>query len=491
MLFSMAISLYTSRIVLEILGVEDYGIYSVVGGVVTIFSFINSSMSSATQRFLSFELGKQNLERLKNVFSSALNIHILTGILIIILGETFGMYFLLNYLNIPPERLDIAIIVFQFSLFSTFLRILQVPYNASIMANEKMDVFAYVSIFEVVLRLSMVIMLSYIDVDKLMLYSILIFTVILFTTSFLKVYCIKKFKECSFKIVRDKELYKELLSYSGWSLFGNMAAVSMSQGINILLNIFFSPAVNAARSVSYQVSGAIQSFASNFQAAVNPQIVKSYAMGDNDYMTKLIFASARITFYLLFFLALPILLETNFVLHFWLKEVPDLAVLFTFLIIINTLIDSVSGPLRVANQATGKIKNFQVIVGSTLMLNLPISYLFLKLGFPAQIVFYIGICISLICLYLRLYLIQKQINFSIKNFYNDVLKKIIIIISLSIISPLLCINYLEEGIFRFIIVSLVSSLSIIVFTYFFGVTHNEKELILNKIKSLIQTNKTN
>ena len=353
MLFSMFVSLYTSRIVLEILGVEDYGIYNIVGGVVTIFSFINSSMSSATQRYLSFELGKEDLERLNKVFSSALSIHVLTGILIIILGETFGMYFLLNYLNIPADRLDIAIIVFQFSLFSTFLSIVQVPYNASIMANEKMDIFAYVSIAEVLLRLLMVIMLSFIDVDKLMLYSILIFSVILTTTSYLKYYCIRNFKECSFAFVRDKVLYKELLSYSGWSLFGNIAAVSMSQGINILLNVFFSPAVNAARAISYQVSGAIQSFASNFQAAANPQIIKSYANNDNNYMLTLIFASSRITFYLLFLLALPILIETNFILQLWLKKVPDYTVIFTFLIIINSLIDSISGPLRVANQATG------------------------------------------------------------------------------------------------------------------------------------------
>ena len=446
MLFSMFVSLYTSRIVLEILGVEDYGIYNIVGGVVTIFSFINSSMSSATQRYLSFELGKEDLERLNKVFSSALSIHVLTGILIIILGETFGMYFLLNYLNIPADRLDIAIIVFQFSLFSTFLSIVQVPYNASIMANEKMDIFAYVSIAEVLLRLLMVIMLSFIDVDKLMLYSILIFSVILTTTSYLKYYCIRNFKECSFAFVRDKVLYKELLSYSGWSLFGNIAAVSMSQGINILLNVFFSPAVNAARAISYQVSGAIQSFASNFQAAANPQIIKSYANNDNNYMLTLIFASSRITFYLLFLLALPILIETNFILQLWLKKVPDYTVIFTFLIIINSLIDSISGPLRVANQATGNIKRFQVIVGSTLILNLPISYLF-----------------------------------NIKKFYTDVLQKIIIIVSLSVILPLICIELLEEGFLRFIIVSALSSICVITFSYLFGINKKEKEMILNKI----------
>ncbi|NJX15153.1 MATE family efflux transporter [Tamlana crocina] len=485
MLFSMFVSLYTSRIVLDVLGVEDYGIYNVVGGVVTIFSFINSSMSAATQRFLSFGLGKNNPSHLRKTFNAALSIHFATGVLIILLGETIGMYVLHNYLTIPTERMNIAEIVFQFSLFSTFLMIVRVPFNAAIIANEKMDFYAYISIFEVILRLIMIFLLMYITLDKLMLYSVLITSIIMVNLIIVYWYCRKNFGESKFVLVKDKVLYKELIGYSGWSLFGNMASVGMSQGVNLLLNMFFGPAVNAARAISYQVSGAITAFSSNFQVAVNPQIIKSYASEDRDYMMKLVFTSSRLTFFLLFFLAMPVLLETHFLLSFWLNKVPDFAVLFTFLVIINALIDSISGPLMTTANATGNIKWYQIIVGTTLLLNLPISYVFLELNFSPQITFYISIIISLICLNLRLLILKKLVNFDIRKFYSDVLWKITIVVIGSTILPIIFLSQFNEGPIRFILVSCVSVISVISFVYSIGTNKKEKNMIIDKIQILI------
>ena len=327
-LFIMLVSLYTSRVVLNTLGVEDYGVYNVVGGVVAMFGFINSSMSSATQRYITFALGKGNMEQLQKVFSTALQIHVLIAVLIVILGETVGLWFMYTQMKIPADRIDAAFWVLQCSIAATVIMIISVPYNADIIAHERMSAFAYISILEAVLKLAVVYVLQISPYDKLVVYAFLILFVQMLARFCYSRYCNKHFVESKYRHVWAKSLFREMTGFAGWSLFGNLSGVLFGQGLNMLLNVFFGPVVNAARAVSVQVQGAIQQFVGNFQMALNPQITKTYAKGEMEEMHKLMFRSARFSFYLLFFLSLPVLFETDFVLTVWLKTVPDDAAVF-------------------------------------------------------------------------------------------------------------------------------------------------------------------
>ena len=300
-LFVMVVSLYTSRVVLNTLGVSDYGIYNVVGGVVTMFGFINSSMTSATQRYITFALGKGDMTQLQKVFCTALQIHVFISVLIIVLGETVGLWFMYTQMQIPESRMDAAFWVLQCSIISTAIMIISVPYNADIIAHEKMSAFAYISILEVVLKLAVVFLLLVFSYDKLILYAFLILMVQLLIRFCYSYYCNRHFEESKYHHVWDKTLFKEMTGFAGWSMFGNLSGVLFGQGLNMLLNVFFGPVVNAARAVSVQVQGAIQQFVGNFQMALNPQITKTYATGKMDDMHKLMYRSARFSFYLLFF----------------------------------------------------------------------------------------------------------------------------------------------------------------------------------------------
>ena len=314
MIFIMFVSLYTSRVVLSTLGVSDYGVYNVVGGVVYMFSFLNAAMTNGTQRFLSYELGRGDICQLRKMFSITLSIHIFIGLVIVILAETIGLWFLNTQLNIPAERMMAANWVYQFSILSFLISVIQVPYNSLIIAHERMNVYAYVSIIEVILRLLVVFILTQIDYDKLTLYGFLYFSVTLIAAVIYAVYCKIKFSECTSHFVYDHLLFKRLLSFAGWNLYGNVTCVVAAQGVNLILNIFFGPVINAARGIAYQISSSIYGFANNFQMAVNPQIIKSYAAGENEYMMNLIFRSAKFSFYLLFIIALPIFIEVDFIL---------------------------------------------------------------------------------------------------------------------------------------------------------------------------------
>ena len=297
MLFMMGISLYTSRVVLNTLGIEDYGIYNVVGGVVAMFGFINGSMSSATQRYITFALGKGDKQRLQTVFSTTLQIHTLIALIIILLGETIGLWFLYNKMQIPADRMDAAFWVLQCSIISTVVMIVSVPYNADIIAHEKMSAFAYISILEVVLKLMIVYMLVIFSFDKLILYSFLILSIQVLIRFCYSIYCNRHFEETKYKNVWDKSLFKEMTGFAGWSMFGNLAGVLFNQGLNMLLNVFFGPVVNAARGVAVQVQNAVQQFVGNFQMALNPQITKTYAQGDLESMHKLMYRSAKFSFF--------------------------------------------------------------------------------------------------------------------------------------------------------------------------------------------------
>lgn len=485
MLLTMAITLYTSRIVLNTLGVEDFGIYNVVGGFVTMFAFLNSAMASATQRFLSFEIGRKDLVQLRNVFSMSVNIHFIIAFVILLLAETVGLWFVNTQLTIPPERMNAAQWVYQFSILSMMVSIVSVPYNAIIIAHERMNVFAWVSIAEVSLKLLIVFMLQWFGFDKLKLYAVLVFSVSLIIRFIYGLYCKYNFKESKFRFFWDKPLFRTLMSYAGWNLWGNAASVIMGQGVNILLNIFFGPVVNAARGIAYQVRGAVQQFVGNFQMAMNPQIIKLYASDNMKQMHQLIFRGAKYSFFLLFIMSLPILLETEIILRLWLKTVPEYTVIFTRLIIVNILIDSISGPLMTAAQASGRIKLYQSVVGGLLILNLPISYLFLKLGFAPQITVYVSICVSIVALYARLKIINPLVNMKIMEYMNAVVFRIIPVILVAFIPPFLIYYTLEGNFVRLLFTCAISVISVLTTIYYLGLNKSEKQFMASKVKQLI------
>lgn len=485
----MLVSLYTSRVILNTLGVEDYGIYNVVGGVVTMFAFFNSAMSSATQRFLSFEIGKGDFVQLRKTFNATQIIHIGIAVLIFILAETVGLWFVKTYLVIPSERLEAAIWVYHFSVLSFMVSIIQVPYNATIIAHERMNVYAYVSIIEVLLKLLIVFMLTWITYDKLILYGILHFGVMFLIAAIYRIYTRRNFEETKFEVVRDKKLYKTLISYSGWNLFGNIAGVAQGQGINIILNIFFGPVVNAARGIATQVQSAVNSFVSNFQMAVKPQIIKSYAANEKDYMISLIIQSSKYSFYLLFILSLPIILEVDQILKIWLITVPEYASIFTVLVLVIILINSISGPLMTAVQAAGKIAIYQAVIGTLLFLTLPISYVFLKLGYPPEVTLYITIVIEVIALIFRFFFLKRLMNFPIFRFIKEVLLKNFAIVIISTIFPLIIRNTMCESIQRLVLTVLISIIWNGLVIYYIGLSKVQKSFIHSKLNLIAKRTK--
>ena len=485
MMITMAVSLYTSRIVLITLGVEDFGIYNVVGGFVTMFGFLNSAMASATQRFLSFEIGRNDWKQLQNVFSMSINIHFIIAFVILLFAETIGVWFLNTQLTIPPERMVAARWVYQFSILALMVNMVSVPYNAIIIAHERMNVFAWVSIAEVSLKLLIVFMLQWFGFDKLKLYAVLMFAVSLIIRLIYGIYCNQKFKESKFYYYWNKPLFNTLTSYAVWNLWGNIAFVIMGQGVNILLNIFFGPLVNAARGIAFQINSAVNSFVHNFQMAMNPQIIKSFASDDLKYMHQLIYQGSKFSFFLLFTLSLPIFLEVEIILRLWLKIVPEYTIIFTRLMIINVLIDCISGPLMTAAQATGKIRVYQGVVGGLLILNLPVSYLFLRLGFGPEITLLVSIGISLFALLTRLKIISPLIKMKIADYLKSVGLRIIPVVIIAIILPSLAYLFLSEGFYRLLVIGILAVISAGSTIYFFGLGHAERVFVSIKAKQYI------
>lgn len=480
-LFIMLVTLYTSRVVLNTLGVTDYGIYNVVGGVVAMFGFINGSMSSATQRYITFALGKGDKENLQKVFCTALQIHVLIATLIIILGETVGLWFMYTQMQIPANRMDAAFWVLQCSIVSTAVMVISVPYNADIIAHEKMSAFAYISILEAVLKLAIVFALVLSPFDRLIFYAFLILAVQLLIRLCYSHYCSRHFEESKYRHVWDKSLFREMTGFAGWSMFGNLASVLFSQGLNMLLNVFFGPVVNAARAVSVQVQSAIQQFVGNFQMALNPQITKTYAKGEMDEMHKLMFRSARFSFYLLFFLSLPVLFETNFILTVWLKIVPDNTVVFLRIMICTSLLYTLSNPLMVANQATGKVRKYQAICGTILLLILPVSYICLLLGCPAYSVFIVHFVMESITQAVRMVLLRPLIGIRIRDYFRHIYLRVFVVVILSFILPFLVYEHMDDTVLRFFTVCIACVLSVGSVAYTLGLSSSERAFVHAKV----------
>ncbi len=485
MLFMMAVSLFTSRVVLNTLGVEDYGIYNVVGGIVAMFGFINGSMSSATQRYITFALGKGDKQRLSTVFSTTLQIHTLIAAIIVLLGETIGVWFLYNKMQIPPDRLDAAFWVLQCSIVSAVIMIVSVPYNADIVAHEKMSAFAYISIIEAVLKLVIVYMLLVFSIDKLVLYAFLILAVQLLIRFCYSIYCNRHFEETKYRHVWDKTLFKEMTGFAGWSMFGNLSAVFFGQGLNMLLNVFFGPVVNAARGVAVQVQNAIQQFVGNFQMALNPQITKNYAKGEMQEMHKLMFRSARFSFFLLFLLSLPVLFETNFILTIWLKTVPENTIVFLRIMICTSLIYTLANPLIVANQATGQVRKYQAICGSILLMILPVSYVCLRLGLPAYSVFIVHFMMESLTQMVRMYLLRPLIGIRVRDYFRYIYSPVLLVIAVSVILPAIVYFNMEDTVIRFFVVGILCVLSVSIAAYTLGLSSNERVFVRAKALSVL------
>ena len=484
-LFLLVISLYTSRIILEALGVHDYGIYNVVGGVVAMFTILSNTMASASQRFITFAIGENDFNRLTKVFTTSRMLHVLLGIIIIILIEIFGVWFLYNKLNIPTSRIDAAFWVLQFSTATLYVNITSVPFNAIIIAHERMSVFAYISILDGILKLLVAYLLFISDVDKLILYALLIFAVSLLSRIIYGIYCHKQFQETRNKISQiDIKIFKEMFSFSGWNLFGNGSAVLRNQGIDILLNIAFGVTVNAAKGVCNQVQAAVYQFVTNFQTAVNPQLTKSVAQNDFNRTHTLIFQGGRFSFYLLSLFAVPIVINTFPILSFWLKEVPQYAVEFVQWTLIYLLWDTLSRFLINAVLAYGKIKKYQIILGTTKFLALPLTYIWLKLGGSPLVGIWVNIILELVCLFLRFGFNSKYISFPWKRYLTNVVFPCWFVFVFALLLSYWCNMHLHIN----SLFSIPLSLAITILTvYCLGLNTTERKTMIEKIQSYKNT----
>lgn len=484
----MGVTLYTSRIVLRELGVSDYGIYSVIGGFIALFGVFDSSMSAATQRYLSYDIGKGNIEQLKKTFSCSLTIIIGIAFLVLLLAETVGLWYVNYKMIYPPERSFAVKIVYQISIFTALVGIIQVPYNALIIAREDMSVYAYISFAEVSLKLIIVFLLVYFGSDKLITYSILYFCVTVIVRLYYQYYCRKNYKESIFTFVKDRNYYNELIGYSGWNLFGNVAYVARGQGGNMVLNLFFGTIANAAYGITLQIQGAVSLFINNFQLAANPQIIKLYAQQDSAKMQHLINQVSKFSFYLSFLLVAPFFFNINLILELWLVHPPRYSALLSRISLLCVLIDSISGPLMTGIQATGKIKAYQMVVGCLVFLNLPISYLLFKLDVfqSPEVVFYVWLSISFLALAFRLYFLRKTQGFQLAIFVKRVLFRILTITFIGALLGYYINKYiLANSLFSFALQTLLYCGCLIVIIFFAGIEREERTLILNLKDKLI------
>ena len=487
MLFVMGVSLYTNRVLLATLGVTDYGLYNVVGSIVTMFVFIRSAMGNATHRYIAFAIGKGDAVRLKRVYATCVIVHIILALLIVLLCETIGLWLFYNKMVIPEERMMAAFWVFQCSILTCALGVICVPFDAEIIAHEKMGAFAFISIFEVILKLLYVFLITIIPLDRLILFGAFVLLGQLIIRSIYSIYCHKHFEESRFKFVWDADLIKEMFGFAGWNIVGNMASIGCTPMINILLNMFFGPAVNAARGVAVQVQSAVKGFISNFRLAFTPQITKTYAAGDLNRMHRLIISGSKLSYFLFFCLALPIILKADAILSIWLVEVPEHASSFLRLVLFVMMLEAWEQSLHTANLATGKIKVFQTAKGLTLLMMIPISYVALRLGAPSESVFVIQFIVTFISLIIQLIIIRPLIRLPLRVYFKEVFIRPLIVTIVAFPIPLLIHHYL--GYHNFILLLLectFDALMVLLASYLLGLDKAEKVIVDGKMSEIVQ-----
>lgn len=486
MLLIMLIALYTSRVVLQNLGVIDYGIYNVVAGFVTMLSFLNLALSNSTQRFIIYYIGKGDENQLERVFSTAMISHILLGVIIAVVCEIVGLWYIHNVMVLPLERLDAALYAFHFAVISLFFGIVTVPYYADIIAHEKMSVYAAVSIIEALLRLGIAFVISVSSYDRLFFYAGLMMAAHVLIQLTYRQYSKIHFKEARFKYSFNRALFKEMMSFTGWTVIGNLAFTLHSQGTNMLLNYFFGPVVNTARGLAMQVQNSMIQFCNSFQTSVNPQIIKNYASGQIKEMNKLILRSSKISFFLLYFITLPLIFETETILSIWLKEVPAHLVIFVQLSAFISMMTALANPLGTAVSATGNIKTYQIVIGGILLLNIPCSFVLLKIGLAPYFVYIIQLIIECAALLTRLSLFNKLISLSFFEYLKTVLFRIAATLPVCCILLYLfksCIHL--NSVVELIIVTLFSWVVSAIIIWMLGLTKDERLMLINFAKSKI------
>lgn len=481
MFIMLVISLYTSRLVLRELGITDYGLYNVIGGLITIFSFINNSMAQASQRFITYELGKDRPQNLREVFSTCVYIHLLIAILIVVLGETVGLWYVYNVAVIPSERFTAALWVYHCSIIVSCTSVITVPYNALIIGHEHMSAFAYLTIIETVLKLVIVYLLMVLPFDNLIAYGILMALLSILMRLFYGVYASRTFPESKLTHKINRTYLHSMGGYAGWSLWGSIAAAGYQQGLNLLINAFFNPAVNAARGVAVTVQAVIKNFSSNFQVAVNPQITKSYAAGDLNYMHELIYRGSLFSFFLYFVFALPVMLEINTLLTLWLVDVPQYTSIFIRILLLISAIEVLASPLNVSAQATGKIKTYEVTISIFLLLIVPIAYVVLLIWPKPENIFWVFLLQSSLAHIARIILLRKKIGLSARLYVKSVILKLASVTIIAAIVPFVIHLSVSNEIIRLICVGLTCLIVSPGIVFLLGLSKQEKKVVVSKI----------
>lgn len=485
MFVTMAIGLYASRVVLHVLGASDYGLYNVVGGVLTLFTMFSAALTVGTQRFLSYAIGDSDVDKLKRTFSIALGLHVLLAVIIFVLAETVGIWFLYKYMNIPDGRMIAAFWVYQFSIVGFIVNLVQIPFQSCLIAHEQMNMYAYMSIYDAAMKLFIVYLLQLISIDKLIAYGFLVLAVNVTSVLIYNVYCRKHFEECTFHIERDRELTKEIVNYTGWNLFGGSLTFFTGQGINILLNIFCGTVVNAARGLSMSVNNIITQFVNNFQVAVNPQIIKQYAGKEWASLYKLVIVNARIAEYLFLLIAIPIFLETDFLLNLWLGDYPEYTAIFVQILLIQTAESPMDYPLGMLIQASGRMKWPSIIIVVPLLSIFVVSYIFLKLDYSPVSVYVVSAILYLWKNVADLYFAHKYSGISISQVLKKVYLNVIVGGAIMFIVPYFVKYHMELGWTRFLVVGSVSIFTSLFVTYFWGLTPGMRSMIKEKIRQLV------
>jgi Na+-driven multidrug efflux pump len=486
MLFMMAIGLFTSRVILTALGISDMGLMSVAGSVITMFTFLNATLTSGTQRFISYAIGENNAQRLRAVFKSAMTLHLLLAIIIFFLGETLGLWYVYNKLNVEPGRFQAAMWCYQLSIISTVVGMVQLPFNSALIAHEKMNIYAYMTIFDAVFKLLAAYLIQIVCFDRLIFYSILIFAAELLSTFLYNLYCRKHFKECSFSFGYDKGIFRNMLSFSGWNTLGCLAAMGQGTGVNLIINSFCGTVVNGARGIAFQANGWVTRFVENFMVALNPQIIKSYASGDIQMMSSLVINGARFGCYLFLLLGIPLFVEIEFVLKLWLGQCPEHTVAFMRIVMIETLFKTMGTPTVTAMHATGQMKLLNITVGSILLLIVPVSYVCFRLGLSPEQVLLINIIPWIVVPFIRVFLVKKysQGKFPVGQYLYQVVLKTTAMALLMFVPIWLFSYYMQSYTdwIRFCAIftsSLVFSAMVI---YYIGLEQKYRILLVEKLK---------
>lgn len=489
MFFMMAIGLFTSRVILNALGISDMGLMSVAGSVITMFTFLNATLTSGTQRFISYAIGENNAQRLRAVFKSAMTLHLLLAIIIFFLGETLGLWYVYNKLNVEPGRFQAAMWCYQLSIISTVVGMVQLPFNSALIAHEKMNIYAYMTIFDAVFKLLAAYLIQIVCFDRLIFYSILIFAAELLSTFLYNLYCRKHFKECSFSFGYDKGIFRNMLSFSGWNTLGCLAAMGQGTGVNLIINSFCGTVVNGARGIAFQANGWVTRFVENFMVALNPQIIKSYASGDIQRMSSLVINGARFGCYLFLLLGIPLFVEIEFVLKLWLGQCPEHTVAFMRIVMIETLFKTMGTPTVTAMHATGQMKLLNITVGSILLLIVPVSYVCFRLGLSPEQVLLINIIPWIVVPFIRVFLVKKysQGKFQVGQYLYQVVLKTTAMALLMFVPIWLFSYYMQSYTdwIRFCAIftsSLVFSAMVI---YYIGLEQKYRILLVEKLKAKI------